>query len=446
MPALSIIIAKECMEYKEQIKDNELITKIRIIRYVLKEHIPLIQVAKAFSCHRNTITNILKAFTGKISLDDQSLLLSCGSSFGREELEERYSCLLGTTRKPHGHKKSAGIKEEKAIIRLFKKEKIRVGVKKMRTILKRRYGLNQPLGRLTYGQLKGIYKRNKFRVKKVKSANGERRALYDYQALACFEKMHYDVKHILDKHALPEGIYHILSGKDIPKYEWNIIDAKSRTRFIAYSYSLSAEFGLRFVIFVIQYIRSITHNLEQSITVGLDNGLEFCCGSKRKEAEWNKLLSVMNAKVYSYEPRFDIRKNLIERSHLSDDEELYIPRGIYMKTKQAFQKEVTDYGYYWNCLRPHSGIGMDDRTPWEMLKKSGLLGTEKLMQFPTLILEDIIDQLRRCTSPLEFESFVREHPAVIKKALTCQKIQRDLENRFFLPTDAQNVLTYYLRC
>mgnify|MGYP003379745164 CR=1 FL=1 len=57
------IIPKEAMKYKEQIKENELITKIRIIRYVLKEHMPITEVAKSFACHRNTIHNICLLYT-----------------------------------------------------------------------------------------------------------------------------------------------------------------------------------------------------------------------------------------------------------------------------------------------------------------------------------------------------------------------------------------------
>jgi hypothetical protein len=50
--------AKEVMVYKEQIKVTELITKIRIIRFVKKEHLPIGQVAMPFSCHRNTIRRV----------------------------------------------------------------------------------------------------------------------------------------------------------------------------------------------------------------------------------------------------------------------------------------------------------------------------------------------------------------------------------------------------
>lgn len=449
IPALySPIIAKEVMEYKEQIKENELITKIRIIRSVKKEHVPIVQVAWAFSAHRNTIGNIISAFDQKISPEDQTLLLRQGTSLTRDELSIRYKCLINTSTKPRHNKRSADTKTEEHIKELFATKKLRVGAKRMKTFLKRRYqnsdDINeQALLTLTAGQLKGIYKRNNFRVQKVRSSNGERRSLYDYRSLACFERMHYDVKHILDKHALPEEIYQILSGKDIPKYEWNIIDAKSRFRFIAYSCEMSAEFGLHFLLFVVQYIRTACHNLEQTMIIGFDNGSEFCSGSTRKEDEWNNLLACMNAGVYSYEPSFDIRKNLIERSHLSDDEELYIPRGMYMKTKKAFIKEVTDYTPYWNTQRPHSGIGMIDRTPYKVVRESGLPGTAKLLSFPMLILDDVINQLKTCTKILMVDDYLNHHPELMKKISVDPKTRRDVELRFFLPTDAQNVLTYY---
>lgn len=399
----SPIIAKEVMEYKEQIRENELTTKIRIIRYVKKEHVPLRQVASAFSCHRNTIGNIIKFFEEKIPLEDQALLLRQGAHFTQEALSIRYGNLLNASKRPKGNKRCAAKQIEEKIKELFTEKKIRVGVKRMRTFLKRRYESStdtneKELLKLTTGQMKGIYKRQQFRVQKVRSSNGERRTLYDYQALGCFERLHYDVKHILDKHALPEGIYELLSKKEIPKYEWNIIDAKSRFRFIAYSYELSAEFGLHFLLFVIQYLRSVLHNLEYEMVFGFDNGTKFCSGSSRKEMDWNRIVSAMNARIYSCEPRFDIRKNLIERSHLSDDEELYISRGIFMNTKKNFIKEVTDYASYWNTQRPHSGIGMADQTPYEVIKQSKLLGVEKLLAFPTLILDDVINELRICTN------------------------------------------------
>lgn len=302
------IVPKEAMKYKEQIKQNELITKIRIIRYVKKEHLPIGQVAKSFSMHRNTIGNIIKTFEKVIPPEDQLLLLQPGTQSTSEQLISRYRQLLNRKRVPKTHSRSASHTAEKAIVKLFTKKNIKVGIVQMKLILIRRFGENRGLAGLTLGQLKGIYKRNNLKTLVIRSANGERRHLYDYEAIACFEYMHLDVKHILDKHALPQDIYDLLKTNGAPIYEWNLIDAKSRTRFTAYSYGLCSEFGFRFLLFSIQYIRSTLRNQEQHIRVGMDNGLEFCLGSKTKEDTWNRVLAVLNASVYQYDPNFDIRR------------------------------------------------------------------------------------------------------------------------------------------
>jgi putative transposase len=328
-------------------------------------------------------------------------------------------------------------------VRLFTKKNITVGIVQMKLILIRRFGKDIGLARLTIGQLKGIYKRNQLKTAITRSANGERRHLYDYQAIASFAFMHLDVKHILDKHALPKDIYDLLATNGAPIYEWNLIDAKSRARFTAYSYGLNAEFGFRFLLFAMQYIRATVRNHQQHIRIGMDNGLEFCLGSKKKEDEWNRVLAVLNASVYQYDPSFDIRKNLIERSHKTDDEALYIPRGIYMKDKYSFHQEVINYQDYWNRERSHTGIGMNDRTPEEVLKQQGFIGVDRLLQFPVLILEDSLMQLRKCNSVIEFEAYAIQNPEIIQKSQICQKTKRIIEDRFYFPFDAHNVLTYY---
>lgn len=436
------------MAYKQQIKTSELITKIRIIRAVKKDRVPIIQVANAFSCHRNTIANILETFEKNIPDNNKQRILDHQPSLSQEVLINTYSSLLNKSRKPHSHKKAATTEQEQQFTKLFNDDKLKVGPQRLYHLLQRKYLGHEGEDRanvlsLSLAQIRGVYKRQVLLPEKSRSYTGEVRHLYNYKILACFENLHYDVKYVLDQHSLPESIYKLLSSPDIPKYEWNILDAKSRFRFLAYSYERPSEFGLRYLLFVIQYIRYCLIAYELAMRIGFDNGMEFCGGSKRKEEEWNKLLATVNAGIYSYEPRFDIRKNLIERSHLTDDEELYIPRGRYMGDRQLFLKEVTDYQYYWNFQRPHSGIGMNNRTPYEVLKQSGILGAERLLKFPVLILEDVIEQLRRCNRDIEFESFAIEHPAAIQKSLTCQKTRRDIENRFLLQSDAQNVLTYY---
>ena len=69
------ILPQEPMSYKHQIKNDELITKLRVIRNVKLAKRTNIEVAKQFHCHRNTISNILNSFSHKISKHNQALLL-----------------------------------------------------------------------------------------------------------------------------------------------------------------------------------------------------------------------------------------------------------------------------------------------------------------------------------------------------------------------------------
>ena len=119
IPALlyTQIIPKEVMAYKQQIKINELVTKVRIIRSVKKDSAPIMQAAEAFSCHRNTIRNILNLFEA-LSAEDKLRLLE--ASFTQEELSTLYGSLLNKSRKPVSHKRSATKGQEESIKKLFK--------------------------------------------------------------------------------------------------------------------------------------------------------------------------------------------------------------------------------------------------------------------------------------------------------------------------------------
>jgi len=82
--------------------------------------------------------------------------------------------------------------------------------------------------------------------------------------------------------------------------------------------------------------------------------VEFFSGSKKKQQEWNDILSCLDANIDCYNPNWDIRKNVIERSHRSDDEEFLIPFGEAMKTKEQFMLQAQEYNDYWNKKRCHS--------------------------------------------------------------------------------------------
>jgi hypothetical protein len=431
------------MTYKDLIKKDELVTKIRIIKQVKQKKLPITAVAQSFQTHRNTIHNILRVFEKRISPQSRDLLLKSKTSLSQRQLEESFPALLNQKRAPKTHKRKAGLKAEETIVKLFTEDRIRIGIRQMKTFLMRRFGKDHSLAKLTLGQLKGIYVRNNLSDVHTPKGKSERRALYDYKAITAFAYMHLDVKDILDKKTLPPAIYHLLSHNSAPVFQWNLMEVKSRFRFLAYSYGLNAEFGFRFLLFTLLYIRYALHNEDIHITTGVDNGLEFCRGSQRKLEEWNRHLKVLNAHLYQYEPYFDIRKNLLERSHRSDDELQFVPRGIYMTDKQSFHKEVTGFARYWNTGHAHHGIEMHGATPAQALKKLELTGVDRLTEYPVLILEDSIADMRECTKLVEFEAFAEQNPDLILRSKTDQKVKREIEDKFFLSSDAQNVLTYY---
>ena len=85
-----------------------------------------------------------------------------------------------------------------------------------------------------------------------------------------------------------------------------------------------------------------------------DGGSEFFSNSNKKKKQWNDVLKELNTDIDCYNPNWDIRKNLIERSHRSDDEEFLIPFGFEMKTKKQFMLRAQEYNDYWNKSRLHS--------------------------------------------------------------------------------------------
>ena len=445
------------MSYKEQRKGDELITKYRIILDVLRQNHPATTVAEKYSMHRNTIGNIINAFKTNIPTVLQKELLAASSNLSRCEIQEKLTPILNKTTKPYRNKRCATVSQEKLILTFFHKKNIGVGYSRMWKFIQRRkmklgtetqnqIDENGILKNLTHPQLRGIYKRNDLNVRKTRTYNGNVKPLYDYNALACFERLHYDTKDIPDQKALPEDIYKKFKlRKDLPIIEWNIIDVKSRFRFIAYSHSRTSEFGLHFLLFVVQFIRAHTLFPGMKIIIGTDNGSEFFSGSEKKKKGWNDSLKLLNAEIYSYNPNFDVRKNLIERSHRTDDEEFFVPRGKFINNEISFLKEATGYSYYFNALRSHSGIAMNDKTPIEKLSASGIYNAYKFLNFPTMILENHINHIRSSTEVLRIAAFIqsqeRSPGELHKDHKFCANINANFKN---FPENAQNVLTYYL--
>ncbi|MCL0093188.1 hypothetical protein M1N92_06030, partial [Dehalococcoidia bacterium] len=87
--------------------------------------------------------------------------------------------------------------------------------------------------------------------------------------------------------------------------------------------------------------------------------------------------------------RDDFYNGRVERSHRSDDEELYIPFLLNIQNGQELLEKAMGWQYFYNLVRPHYGTGMNGKTPFEKLKDLSYDLPEEFALFPPVILDTI---------------------------------------------------------
>ena len=247
--------------------------------------------------------------------------------------------------------------------------------------------------------VKAILSRNSVKKKTRKSANSRRRPLYNYEALMPFQEMQFDTKHILDKDALPAGVYAHIQHNHLPLFEWNIIDVATRIRFTAYSHELSSVFASMFLTIVLLWLRA--HNVRGPIRIRLDNGTEFCGSSQRKLEQFNAYLSQFDATLHPIPPGAKHLQAIVENSHRADDECFLIIHAERCQSNAQFLMKAQQWQDTWNCYRPSYGIAMHGRTPQEKLKASNSGIHDHVLQFPVLLMEYVLKLLGTFTSSLK---------------------------------------------
>jgi hypothetical protein len=179
------------------------------------------------------------------------------------------------------------------------------------------------------------------------------------------------------------------------------------------------------------------------IRMHTDWWMEFFSWSERKQKEWNFILAQLDTDIDCYNPNWDIRKNLIERSHRSDDEEFLIPFWEDMKTTEQFMIQAQEYWDYWNKLRSHSWKWMDGKTPKEKLITLGIHQADRILNFEVLHLDSNFYRLQQHLEYFLFQKLLRS--TTIEMLNSDRKIWLSLLTKYsHLRSYAQNVFTYYL--
>ena len=325
---------------------------------------------------REVILTVLKKKCGNVSATARTLKIQ-----RRTVRRARDGQREDISRRPHNSPKKTETFLEQLTVQEGKSTGYRY--RRLAGLLYDKYGLM-----IAEETVKAILRRNAVQKKYVRTANKRRRPLYDYEALAPFAEMQLDTKHVLDLDALPGEVYsHILRYK-LPKYEWNIIDAATRIRFTAYSHELSATFGWLFIFIVMHWLRA--HGVRHHVHIQADNGSEFCSSSKQKEETLNDLLKPMNASFTSIPAGKKYLQGIVENSHRHDDEQFLSIHPTRVRSTPGFIQKAQRWQDTWNIARRSWGIGMNGVTPFSKLKQKDDLISSHLVQFPVLLMEDIL--------------------------------------------------------
>ena len=226
--------------------------------------------------------------------------------------------------------------------------------------------------------------------RRKRSKNGERRVLYNHDKLLPFEELQVDTKHILDQHALPSDTYEFIRKMGLPCYQWTAIDIKTRIRFLAWSHELNATFGRLFLELITLWMRAF--GVQHKINIQLDNGLEFCMGSKRKEKAWNEEFEAKyNMQIKTIPAGLKYLQAYVERSHRFDDEWFYVPRGMKSKKKAQFLMNGLEWQCFYNTRKTNSGEGMNGLTPSQKLQSLNTLINPNIVFFPPFLLENLLN-------------------------------------------------------
>lgn len=265
---------------------------------------------------------------------------------------------------------------------LLERQKTKYWRVRLSKFLKLKYSLDFPSSTIWK-----IFRRNKVEKHTYKRTYWTSKPLYDYENILPFEFWQVDTKHIEDFNALGKLCF-IPRKYNLPLYQWTYIDVKTKFKFIAYSYKLRPDFWLMFILLIATYLRWMWIN--HHLTFQADNwSADFCWWSKKKEEDWNNILKLLNCSFISIPAWKKYLQWVVERSHRTDDEELYRPYLDRMTDINSFISHSSKYIFTYNNFRPSFGIWMNWKSPVEKLKECNILHSSKFNSFPVFIFENL---------------------------------------------------------
>ena len=249
-------------------------------------------------------------------------------------------------------------------------------------------------------------------------------ALWAWEQKEPFRLIQTDTKDIRDKGSLgTERVTH-LQRSHLPRYQWTACEGRTRLRFLAYSHRLNRTNGLAFMIWVLLFLRA--HGIEGTVVFQTDWGQEFGGDNPRRIAQLSeRFLRPLGGELTRYPLGRKGYNGRVERSHRSDDEELYRPYLLKIQDEQEMLLYSYRWVYFYNTLRPHFGHGMHQKPPLAVLRQLGYDGPDSIAAMPPILLDEIsADLLLACDPETGNDLLARYIPRDSPCRISCRTRRR----------------------
>ncbi|MBC7222842.1 MAG: helix-turn-helix domain-containing protein, partial [Anaerolineae bacterium] len=178
---------------------------------------------------------------------------------GEEALQDR-------SRRPHTSPRQTPKKVEELVAKA--RQETGYGRRRLAWYLQARYGLT-----LSPYTIRHILRRRGLVQAQQKQAQPLYPASWAWEGGALFSLFQVDLKEVLDKKALGTLLWDHMRKHRLPPYQGTACEARSRLRFLAYSYRKTLTNGLTFLPLVLMWLR--LHGVETPVVFQTDWGQEF---------------------------------------------------------------------------------------------------------------------------------------------------------------------------
>ena len=200
--------------------------------------------------------------------------------------------------------------------------------------------------------------------------------------LRSFQKIQIDVKDLSD---IPR-YYRLMRLNDLPRYQFTARDVKSGMLYIAYARRHDCINAANFLTLLAEHLKE--HNIDLSkVSIQTDNGSEFIGNWRMKSRSLFVHMSekVFGMKHYRIPPNSPTYNSDVETSHLRIEKDFYDLEDF--DTIGGLSIKALTYLLQFNLLRRNRM--KFNKTSFEIVKEENPDIKKTIVQFPTIVLDDI---------------------------------------------------------